>query len=288
MKISDEQKSFLVKNYDENSIEQLNVLFFQRYGIKIHKTDLAKYCRSIGLKRGQGAPGRKRKKGLTRNVSMKKEKDDFIRENIDNLSFSELCNSFRSEFGENTSNNAINMRISRIGYSRGCGRMTDKPFDYKKEHDFFLIENFGNFTYEELKIEFDKKFGTDISVYSLKHHCLQKLELRHIHRLEIGEETKRQKRAMVKISNGNGYYNYKDKARIAYEKEYGEIPKGYCVVCLDGNKDNCDTENLCLLSRSELSVLSGSKWLGKERDNMELKIKYAQLMSKIKESEENR
>ena len=283
MKISDEQKSFLVKNYEENSIEQLNVLFFQRYGIKIHKTELAKYCRSIGLKRGQGAPGRKRKKGLTRNVAMKKEKDDFIRENIDNLSFSELCNSFRSEFGENTSNNAISMRISRIGYRR----MKDKPFDYKNEHDSFLIKNFENYNYEALTMKFNENFGSRISINSLKHHCLQKLKLIKVHRLEIGEETKRQKRVMVKISNGNGYYNYKDKSRIAYEKEYGEIPKGYCVVCLDGNKENCDTENLCLLSRSELSVLSGSKWIGKERDNMELKIKYAQLMSKLKESEKN-
>lgn len=282
MKINDEQKLFLFQNYESNSIEQLNVLFFQRYGIKMHKTDLARHCRSIGLKRGQGAPGRKRKQGLTRNVPMKKEKDDFIRENIHRLSFSELCNSFRSEFGENTSNNAISMRISRIG----CCRTKEKPFDYKREHDYFLIKNFENYTYEELTIEFNKNFGENISVNSLKHHCLQKLKLRKANRFEIGEETKRQKRIMVKTSKGNGHYNFKDKARVAYEKEYGKIPNGNCVVCLDGNKDNCNTENLCLLSRSELSILAGSKWLGKERNNMESKIKYAQLRSALKESEE--
>lgn len=282
MKISEKQKLFLIENYEKNSLEELNILFFEKYGIKMHKTDLAKHCRSIGLKRGQGAPGRKRKQGLTRNVPMKKEKDAFIKENIGNLSFSELCDAFRYEFGENTSNNAISMRISRIG----CSRMKDKPFDYKNEHDSFLIKNFENYNYEELTMKFNENFGSRISINSLKHHCLRKLKLRKVHRFEIGEETKRQKRVMIKTSNGNGYYNFKDKARIAYEKEYGEIPKGYCVVCLDGNKDNCDTENLCLLSHSELSVLAGSKWLGEERNNMGSKIKYAQLRSALKESEE--
>lgn len=282
MKISEKQKLFLIENYEKNSIEELNILFFEKYGIKMHKTDLAKHCRSIGLKRGQGAPGRKRRQGLTRNVPMKKEKDDFIKENIGNLSFSELCDAFRYEFGENTSNNAISMRINRIG----CSRMKDKPFDYKNEHDSFLIKNFENYNYEELTMKFNENFGSRISINSLKRHCLQKLKLRKVHRLEIGEKSKRQKRVMIKTSNGNGYYNFKDKARIAYEKEYGEIPKGYCVICLDGNKDNCDTENLCLLSRSELSVLASSKWLGEERNNMGSKIKYAQLRSALKESEE--
>lgn len=282
MKISEEQKLFLIENYEKSSIEELNILFFEKYGIKMHKTDLAKHCRGIGLKRGQGAPGRKRKQGLTRNVPMKKEKNDFIKENIGNLSFSELCDAFRYEFGENTSNNAISMRIYRIG----CSRMKDKPFDYKNEHDSFLIENFDNYIYEELTKKFNKNFGTDVSVNSLKHHCLEKLKLRHLNRLSIGQETKRGNRVMVKISEGNGYYNYKDKSRIAYEKEHGEIPSGYCVLCLDGNKDNCNIENLCLLSHSELSILAGSKWIGKERNNMGSKIKYAQLRSALKESEE--
>lgn len=282
MRISEKQKLFLIENYEKNSLEELNILFFEKYGIKMHKTDLAKHCRSIGLKRGKGAPGRKRKQGLTRNVPMKKEKDDFIKENIGNLSFSELCDAFRCEFGENTSNNAISMRISRIG----CSRMKDKPFDYKNEHDSFLIKNFENYNYEELTMKFNENFGSRISINSLKHHCLQKLKLRKVHRFEIGGESKRQKRTMVKISNGRGHYNFKDKARFAYEKEYGEIPKGYRVVCLDGNKNNCNPDNLCLLSRKEVSVLAGSKWLGEERNNMLEKIKYAQLRCALKESEE--
>ena len=277
MKINDSQKIFLVKNYDYNSIEELNSLFFEKYGIKIDKTTLAKCCRSIGLKRGQGAPGRRRKQGLKRNMPTKTEKDDFIKENINKLPFSEFCESFRMEFGENTSNKAIGMRVFRLGIERKQQGL----FNVKEEYNSFLIENFHRFTYEELTKQFNQKFGTDISVYNLQYYCLKKLKLRKVHRLEIGEETKRGKRQMIKISNGNGQRNYKDKSVLAYQKEHGEIPKGYLVVCLDGDKNNCNSDNLCLLSRRELSVLAGCKWLGEERNNMSAKIQYAKLRSAL-------
>lgn len=279
MKISDEQKIFLIKNYENNSIEQLNDLFFKKYGKKIHKTELAKTCRKIGLKRGQGAPGRKRDYGK-RKYPMQEEKNNFIHENIHILSRRELIDSFKDKFGTEITDNAVMNRISRLGYGK------IKGFNYTQEHDCFLIENFSFFTYEELKKEFDRTFEVDISINSLSHHCLKKLNLRKCNRYLIGQELKRDKRVMVKIHNEKGYYNYKDKSRLCYENKNGKIPKGYVVVCLDGNKNNCDDDNLVAISRRELSVLAGSKWMGTERNNMQEKIKYAQLKCLLKESEE--
>lgn len=281
MKISDEQKMFLVENYENNTIEELSNLFFVKYGIRIDKSQMGRECRSIGLKRGKGAKGRKRKSGATRNVFMKKEKDDFIKQNIDTMPFSQLCDTFRLKFGDGISNNAISARISRLGYKR-----TKNYFDYTKDNDSFLIENFERFNYEELKNEFDKKFNTDISIHSLKHRCNEILGLKKTKRLKIGEETKRNGREMVKVSNGKCYYNYIDKNRFVYQKECGEIPDGYRVVCLDGNKKNCNPDNLYLVSRRELSVLAGCKWMGKERNNMMEKIKYAQLRCALLAEEE--
>lgn len=282
MKISDEQKMFLVENYENNTIEELSNLFFVKYGIRIDKSQMGKECRSIGLKRGKGSKGRKRKSGLTRNVFMKKEKDDFIKQNIDTMPFSQLCDAFRLKFGDGTSNNSIGMRISRLGYKR-----TRNCFYYTKDNDLFLIENFERFNYEELKNEFDKKFNTDISVSSLKHRCNEILGLKkNQKKLKIGEETKRNGRVMVKVSKGKGYYNYIDKNRLVYQKEFGEIPDGYRVIYLDGNKKNCNPDNLYLVSRRELSVLTGCKWMGKERNNIMEKIKYAQLRCALLEGQE--
>lgn len=57
---------------------------------------------------------------------------------------------------------------------------------------------------------------------------------------------------IVKVQN-HGTYNeqWMFKSRLVWEKEIGPVPKGYQVTYLDGNKQNCDIENLALVSKAE-------------------------------------
>ena len=46
------------------------------------------------------------------------------------------------------------------------------------------------------------------------------------------------------------------KHRWLYEKEKGEIPKGYNLIFADGNKQNLNLDNLILVSNSELFIMN--------------------------------
>jgi hypothetical protein len=52
----------------------------------------------------------------------------------------------------------------------------------------------------------------------------------------------------VKVDSGRGFVL---KHRWLWEQAHGEIPKGYVVTFIDGNKTNCTIENLRLISRRE-------------------------------------
>ena len=60
----------------------------------------------------------------------------------------------------------------------------------------------------------------------------------------------------IKITESDGW---KLKHRLVYEEHYGEIPVGYSILFCDGNKQNCDIDNLILVSRSELMILNRNK-----------------------------
>ena len=60
----------------------------------------------------------------------------------------------------------------------------------------------------------------------------------------------------IKITESDGW---KLKHRLVYEEHYGEIPVGYSILFCDGNKQNCDIDNLILVSRSELLILNRNK-----------------------------
>ena len=52
----------------------------------------------------------------------------------------------------------------------------------------------------------------------------------------------------VKAQNPN---IWKLKHVLNWESVYGEVPKNHCIVFIDGNKQNCNIENLQLITRNE-------------------------------------
>lgn len=57
----------------------------------------------------------------------------------------------------------------------------------------------------------------------------------------------------VKIKMRPNYNNdnFKLKHRLVWEEVHGKIPKGYKIIFLDGNKQNCSIENLAIVSAKE-------------------------------------
>ena len=65
---------------------------------------------------------------------------------------------------------------------------------------------------------------------------------------------------LVKIAEPNPYTKaqtrYKAKHIVVWEKAHGPVPKGYKLSFKDGNKLNCDIENLDLLTHAEMLRLN--------------------------------
>ena len=56
-----------------------------------------------------------------------------------------------------------------------------------------------------------------------------------------------------------GKKNFVLKHRLVWESTYGPIPKGYNVIFLDGNKQNCTLDNLSIISRREAQQMTKKK-----------------------------
>lgn len=67
----------------------------------------------------------------------------------------------------------------------------------------------------------------------------------------------------ISIDQTNPHTGYKRryvlKHKYLWEKENGKAPKGMCLKCLDGNRQNCDPSNWDLISRGMLPYLNGHR-----------------------------
>ena len=71
---------------------------------------------------------------------------------------------------------------------------------------------------------------------------------------------------------------WKLKHRLIYEKCYGEIPAGYSVIFGDGDKQNCNIDNLILVSRSELLLMNRNKLIKNDSVLTKVGVNIAKLL----------
>jgi hypothetical protein len=62
-------------------------------------------------------------------------------------------------------------------------------------------------------------------------------------------------------------HNFVGKHRLVWEKAHGPIPDGHKIIFLDGDKQNCNIENLALVSNAELLQMTRK---GLKTENAEL------------------
>lgn len=84
----------------------------------------------------------------------------------------------------------------------------------------------------------------------------------------------------VKIQDGHLNKNWKLKHRLIYEQHYGDIPTGYNVIFLDGNRQNFDISNLKLISRAEDLIMNKNKLFSKDKEITESGALIAKVINK--------
>lgn len=134
-------------------------------------------------------------------------------------------------------------------------------YPYTKEQIKFMVEHGADMTTNELAYALNKTFETNHSAQSVR-TVLKRLGVFK------SKETRSRINAMkgkpigsskiiggyryikVRQSSGGFYQDWKRETQIVYENAYGDIPPGYMVVTLDGNKLNAAPENLVAISKS--------------------------------------
>ena len=182
---------------------------------------------------------------------------------------------FQKQFNSDLTELQVRDKVHRMGLILKKSMFSDEEIKW-------LIKNYNcKKSYTELSQEFYKNFGKKINKHTLK-ATSNKIGLRKDKenyasengwsktRLPVGTEKIFNGFVYVKISETReknkthkAYHeNWKMKAHYLWEKENGKIPKGYCLCYKDGNKLNCELENLYLLTPSELGKLVKNKVYG--------------------------
>lgn len=158
---------------------------------------------------------------------------------------------------------------------------------YTEEQVCFLIDNSKMYTRKELTDLFNKKYKTNISVKSITNKCNSYKSYGKEERHLVGDEVIRSDGyVIVKISNDKDIPKHKRwelKHRVVWEKEHGIIPDDSILMFKDGNRLNCNIENLVLVKRQYLTIMARNN-LFTDNDFLNLYgISVAKLILKISE-----
>lgn len=151
------------------------------------------------------------------------EQLDFLKKNS-GLSRYELTTLFNIKFNLNKSVTAIAGTCKRNKFLRN-----KKDWYFKKGH---IPVNKG-------KVGLQRGNNSSFKKGNIPHNYLP-----------VGSECLTTKDQYLKVKVGEPN-KWKLKHRLVWEAKNGPIPKGYCIIFLDGNRQNCDITNLKLISKAE-------------------------------------
>lgn len=155
--------------------------------------------------------------------------------------------------------------------------------NFTKEQENFIKGNAAGITNIELTKRLNERFNTNfqsktIKCYKEKHRIKSGIKS---YSYPIGAERISHGYTLIKIAQPNVW---REKHRVIYESVFGNIPKGCKLVFLDGNKQNCNIENLRLVKDHEEAYLNKMGYTGISKEFTEAAISLVKLKSKIKET----
>ena len=232
----------------------------------------------------------------------------FISRNIDKMSYVQMADYFKEKYEMNFSADSISHVARRNGIKKSTRVYKDRKNcrcknEYTEEMLLFLKSNFhACSTWNELTVLFNKKFKVQKTHYEIRDICKKNygFEMKnsttyskdyHPRKLPIGaERIGSGGKICVKVSDldlpsGNSS-NWKQKSRLVYEENFGEIPKGHLIIHLDGNLNNFEISNLCCVSRKVMACLMRNNWFKENQQITLTAVRCAELMCSLKGQEE--
>lgn len=181
-----------------------------------------------------------------------------------------------------------------------------KHHHFTDEEKKWLIDQDPELTYQELTEAFNSHFGTDLKRHSISDLMCKQLKVVSRRnnskkgrfkkgaksKYPIGAEVEKQGYVWVKVndkyfpgrsmSSAEYRQNWKRKQDIVWEKRNGSIPEGKFIVFLDGNRRNCNIENLYLIDRKIHVRMAQNNWYSNDPNFTLCALKYCELITQMK------
>ncbi|QFR66450.1 HNH endonuclease signature motif containing protein [Furfurilactobacillus rossiae] len=127
---------------------------------------------------------------------------------------------------------------------------------FTKDESQFIYDNYKGRTLVELKDEFIKQFGRIPNVTSLRsfksRHGLSSGLLEY--RLPVGtDKLHKDGYVWTKVDDRRRWVH---KQRVVWERVNGPIPRGMMIVFADGDRTNCELNNLILVSSRAMGSIN--------------------------------
>jgi len=229
-KYTSEQAEFLREGYLLMRIPELARAFNDKY--KLNKSDSAI---KAALKNRNITCGRKKGNPVGSYSLLTKEQFDFVSENYKTLSIKDLTINLNEKFNTSFTGEQIKTFTTNHGIKSGrTGCFKKGCVTWNKGVTGYMGAN---------KTSFKKgQVPKNITPIGTERICSKDGYI------------------LIKVNEPNPYTaaktRYKFKHIVVWEKENGPLPKNRVVIFLDGNKLNCEPENLDAITRSELLYLN--------------------------------
>lgn len=217
--------------------------------------------------------------------------DDWIRQNyLSYPSYQAMVEDYNRIFDDHVTKAGMN---NHCRLKLGISKPRENCKHYTEEQVEWLKENLPKYGRNETCRMFNERFNETRSVRSMKSftvmygakvddavwkrnlsHNLNKDRLR-----EVGTERIDHNRVMVKCEDGK----WRLKNRVVYEQQYGELPKGYCVMHLDSNPLNCEASNLIAVPHKIMSMMAGGNKCSTEPIITKTAIRWCELADLLKQ-----
>ena len=245
------------------------------------------------------------------------EEISFLKEAVPGKSRSEVVQLFNAEFGRHLSIKQLASIMYRHQLYTGIkGR--SKPYTLNKRGGFseaerrFLLDTIPGRHRSETVALFNKTFSKPITLNQLKHFIklnniktvrrapyekgtqpltgFKKGEMRYPHyAFKKGQKPPNTRPIGDKHVGTDGYSlvktgdnQWQAEHILLWESRYGTVPEGRVLIFADGNKSNISLDNLIMVSRKELGILSAYNLRSSNPDLQRAGITVAKIIAKIK------
>ena len=244
------------------------------------------------------------------------EKINYLKSIVSGKPLEDITKLYNEHFNEDLPKSRIKTAMSNYHLQSGYKYDGHKALLFTPEQIKWLKENRRGYNFDVTAQKFNEHFGTNFKISQVRGWC-------HAHHLPCGVDMKFKKGNIshnkgrkgwyapgcekgwfkkgnrphntvsvnTEVITDDGYIKVKVaepdvwelKHRIVWQKKYGKVPEGSCLIFLNGNRQDCRIENLMLIKRSILSVLNHEKLIFEDATATKCGVTMAMIKLRISE-----